>query len=224
MVTRRDILASGGVGVVTLVAGCVQNRTSSTGDTPTDGATTETARTESSTQTDTESDTPTETVSAHSDTPTETSTAPTNTETVQLEHSQLLQLGPILAQPDWARGDSKATADVIETKAQAQKRLYGTDIETFISQTDFDRSLILEVASVGPDQCHDQFALDRMTVSDGVLHCTARVVDTSQEGELCGQALTYPHAAIRATFASTVPQRVSITVTDGWGASTTFER
>jgi len=143
--------------------------------------------------------------------------------------SEVLQLGTGLEHPAWrADGDGGGHVELYASAAAARGRL-GLDAldpdrreaaESFIGATDFEAQRLLLVASVGPDTCYSRVEVTSLRVVDGTLAGAARAVDTREEGEGCGDAITYPAALVRVGFEGPPLDRARIRLTDGWGERT----
>jgi hypothetical protein len=137
--------------------------------------------------------------------------------------------GTSLGRPRWYGDDETAGhVQLFATEAAARGVLdldeVGDDrrdgVESFVADTDFATERLLYVVSVGPDTCHGSIEVGSLSVEGEQLVGRARAVDTSDENEGCGDAITYPSALVRATFEGTPRDRVRFTVTDGWDQQT----
>ena len=201
-IPRRDVLLAAGSGITASLAGCLGRLTSGRGpdDTTTDGGN----GPDDGNGTD--------------DGDGESDSAVTDYETVQYAASS--------GAPDWFEesGDDVGQVLVVDsddrlavlepTDAVAPDRR--EDVTDFLAATSFDDSILLYVASVGPDTCHDRVEVSDVAVTDGELTATASVVDTSGEDEACGEALTFPSTLVRVTFHGEPTTDAAVTVVDGW--------
>ena len=89
---------------------------------------------------------------------------------------------------------------------------------------DYGTERLFLIESVGPTGCHDTVEVDPadVTVADGRLCMHATVVDTSEPGTFCTQALVYPSTLVRVTFADEPVDSVAVALSDGWGTETTL--
>jgi len=127
-----------------------------------------------------------------------------------------------LSGPAWDRGSRRGFCTRIAAAEDANWLLDDASEETreFVSETDFERAVVVYVESVGPTTCHDELSFDDVAIEDGTLTASARVEDTSAANEACGQAITYPAAMVRAE-SDPRPESVRLRVTDGWGETGT---
>ncbi|WP_049983287.1 hypothetical protein [Halorubrum sp. BV1] len=127
-----------------------------------------------------------------------------------------------LSGPAWDRRSRRGFCTRIAAEADAGWLLADASEETreFISETDFERAVVVYVESVGPTTCHDELSFADVDVEDGVVSASVRVEDTSAANEGCGQAITYPAAMVRVE-SDPRPESVQLQVTDGWGETGT---
>ncbi|RQG89993.1 hypothetical protein EA462_08275 [Natrarchaeobius halalkaliphilus] len=140
------------------------------------------------------------------------------------------QLGPSLSRPLWAEraDDPPGFVTVIETERDEPWMVDDPDeidgLEEWYGETDFDESVIVFVGTVGPNTCYSEVDVDDVTISTVTLEgedsrpaitAAARPVDTSDEDEACGEAVTYPSAFVRVT-GDDLPSEALFTVTNGW--------
>jgi hypothetical protein len=147
---------------------------------------------------------------------------------------ETLQIGPTPGVPDWSgRGDDAGAAELFRRQERAVDRLESALLEgvapdrrdailAFARNTDFQDDVLVYVASEGPDTCYDEVSVRDLTLDGDVLTGTAEAVDTSESGQGCGDALTFPAVLVRAT-ADPRPARVRLTIHNGWGEETTVE-
>lgn len=138
---------------------------------------------------------------------------------------EVLQLGTGLERPAWrADGEGGGHAELYASAAAARGRL-GLEAlapdrreaaESFVGSTDFGAERLLFVASVGPDTCYSRVEVASLRVVDATLAGGARAVDTSEAGEGCGDAITYPAALVRVRFEGDPRDQARIRITDGW--------
>ena len=207
-VDRRTALRLAGLGLGTAVAGCV--------DTGGDG---------DGTATETPDGTPTGTPG---DSPTET---PGDDATVAGHASTRFALRSTV--PEWyERGDDGPVGHAIVVDAESRQddllELYDlpeerdAEVREFLADVDYETDRVVLVESVGPNGCHDEVAVgDDVRVEDGRLRTAAAVVDNSDAGADCTEALVYPSALLRVTFDGEPVDEVAADVTDGWDETET---
>jgi len=136
------------------------------------------------------------------------------------------QLGDSFTEPRWAStGQPTESAGVAarfenrdELRWLADSRETTPETATeFVDATDFGSAVILYLQSVGPNGCYREIAVDEVAVDDAIT-ATASVVDTSQEGTICTQAITYPSAFVRVT-GDNLPVSTRVTLTNGSGVT-----
>ena len=134
----------------------------------------------------------------------------------------VLQVETPLSGPAWDRRSRRGFCTRIAAESDANWLLDDASEETreFVSETDFERAVVVYVESVGPTTCHDELSFDDIDVEDGALTASVRVEDTSAANEGCGQAITYPAAMVRIE-SDPRPESVRLQVTDGWGETGT---
>lgn len=92
-----------------------------------------------------------------------------------------------------------------------------TAATAFVSDTDFETSVLVYVESVGPNTCYNELALDDVGVENGTIVGHATAIDASDDDvDVCAPSLTYPGSLIRVTT-DPLPDAARITITDGWG-------
>lgn len=206
---RRTALRLAGLGLGSAVAGCVD--TGGEGDgTPTE--------TPNGTTTGTPDDTPAET--------------PGDADVAVADHASM-QFALRNSAPGWYRdGDEEAVGHAIVVDSGSREddvlALYDlpdereTEVRAFLADVDYETDRVVVVESVGPNGCHDEVAVDEeVRVEDGRLRAAAAVVDDSDEGVACTDALVYPSALLRVTFDGGPVDEVAAEVTDGWDGTDT---
>lgn len=202
---RRTLLRTAGLGLAVGLAGCAADGGAGDGGTPTGGPT------ETATPTPTPSPTP------------DGGTALVGSETVQYSATSAL--------PGWydGRDGPPGQVVVIDAAERAEAALSPGDlppdrrgaVEELLEAVDYDRDLLLYVQSGGPDTCYSQVEVADLALVEEGLTGTARAVDTSEPGEGCGDALTFPAALVRATFDGAPPTTVALEIADGFGQTAT---
>jgi hypothetical protein len=147
-----------------------------------------------------------------------------------VEGTETVQTGTRLGRPDWHH-DDEAVGDVVVMDSQERARAVLAQLEvperhqdgvrTLLQETEFDSSLLVLVETVGPNTCYDEVSVSALAVEDGTLTGEASAVETSGDGEACGDAITYPSALVEVTFDGAVPTSASLSITDGWGDTET---
>jgi hypothetical protein len=147
---------------------------------------------------------------------------------------EIHQVGPTTAAPAWGGRENPAGAVELYSRLdRATERLESThlagvpsdrreDALTFARDTDFATAALVYVASEGPDTCFDEVAVGDLALDGETLTGRAEALDTSDPGDGCGDALTFPAALVRAT-ADPRPTRARLTVRNGWGDESTVE-
>lgn len=140
---------------------------------------------------------------------------------------EVLQFAARLAAPEWWQSDgdtpghvelfasARAARDALDFSAVDENRLDA--VESFVDDTDFFRSRLLFVESVGPNTCYSKLAVEDLTVDGDELVGTAAAVDPSEGTPACGQAITFPSALVRVTFPGRPLNRARITIESGLG-------
>ena len=137
------------------------------------------------------------------------------------------QLGDSFTEPQWAiAGQPTESAGVVARFERRDELRWLVDdresmpeeVTAFVDETDFSSATILYLQSVGPNGCYREIAVDEVAVDDNAITATASVVDTSEEGTICTQALTYPSAFVRVT-GDDLPAATRVTLTNGSGVT-----
>jgi hypothetical protein len=138
----------------------------------------------------------------------------------------VLQLGDSFSEPRWATATmpTDSVGVVVRFESRDELRWLVDDREStpeavvdFLDATDFDSAVILYLQSVGPNGCYE-LAVEDVTIDDDAITATASAVDTSEEGIICTQAITYPSAFARVT-GEDLPAATRVTLTNGWGTT-----
>ncbi|PSQ15322.1 hypothetical protein BRD00_14435 [Halobacteriales archaeon QS_8_69_26] len=108
---------------------------------------------------------------------------------------ELHQVGPTTAVEDWSGRDGATGAvELYRSRSRAEAGLddgilAGVPEErhgparTFVDETEFDRSVLLYVASEGPDTCHDEIAVRSLDVEARTVTGRVAARDTSEEAQ-----------------------------------------
>lgn len=133
------------------------------------------------------------------------------------------QVNRALTGPSWSDEDRPGYCTLLSTHADWDSLNDRADsaTQTFVADTDFDRSVLLYVESVGPNSGYDEIVFEDIEVTDGVLSGTATAVEASGEG-FYADVITYPAALLRVT-ADPLPSAARMTVTDGWDRTTVLD-
>jgi len=134
--------------------------------------------------------------------------------------------------PIWYRdGDDGPTghAVVVDSESRQRGALDGYDVpeereaelEEFLAGLDYETDRLVLLESVGPDTCHDRLDIADVRVADDTLRADASVVDTSEAGESCGDAITVPSSLLAVTFDGDPLGEVTVAFTDGWDETET---
>jgi hypothetical protein len=194
---RRDLLRIGTL-AATGLAGCLTDR-------PADG--------------------PDGTVTTTPTTPTTTSPA-----TGQVKRVEVVQLGADTGQPSWDEDDAAGHAGLYgsETLARAALEFDSVtedsrdDVDRLLSETEFDRSRLLLLGSVGPDTCYSEIDVGDLHTEGDRLEGAFAAHDPCGDCA-CGDAVTYPSALVRVTFDGGPVDEARLTATDGWGEEAALE-
>jgi hypothetical protein len=127
---------------------------------------------------------------------------------------------------DWDSETSTGRVVVIDSEARARAALPITTVpedhhqavSDFVSETDFEDSVLVFVESAGPNSCYGELAIEDVTLSESSLTGSATAVDGSED-RMCAEVLTFPSALLRATFDGSPHSTVTMTVTNGWDDS-----
>ena len=95
------------------------------------------------------------------------------------------------------------------------------ELDTFLDGLDYEDERVILIESTGPNLCHRTLDVEAVTVETGEITAEATVVDTSEEGEGCPQAVGYPAVLVRVTFDAETVDSTSVSLTDGWGETST---
>ena len=144
--------------------------------------------------------------------------------------------------PEWRVADPSATVDVERYDSAAEARdgldLGSIDggrrreVESLVEAADADGSVLLLVGATGPSACHDSIEVGDEEPGgvevggDGADEIgvvgRAAVADGSGDDQRCGGTVTFPSALVWAGFPDSAPERVAMTVADGWGEDETI--
>ncbi|RQG96262.1 hypothetical protein [Natrarchaeobius oligotrophus] len=151
--------------------------------------------------------------------------------------AETFQLGPTLSRPLWHEHEDGRTGflTVLESDRDAPWMIDDPDeidgLEEWYGETDFSESVLVYVQTVGPNTCYSEVDVRDVAVSadalggeesERAITATARPVDVSDEGEACGEAVTYPAAFVRVT-GDELPSAAAFEITDGWGETETVD-
>lgn len=133
------------------------------------------------------------------------------------------------AVPPWDDEETTGHAVVIDSEARASAVLRPGELDderrdeigAFLDDVDYDTERLLVIESVGPNTCYRDLDVSDVRVADGRLRADVVAVDTSEEGEACGDAITYPSVIVRVTFDGDPADEVELSITDGWGNEST---
>ena len=136
------------------------------------------------------------------------------------------QLGDSFTEPQWATARQPTESAGVVARFERRDELRWLvdrestpeEVTSFVDETDFSSATLLYLQSVGPTGCYRELAVDDVAVDDDAITATASAVDTSEEGALCTQAVTYPSAFVRVT-GDDLPPATRVTLTNGWGTT-----
>lgn len=153
----------------------------------------------------------------------------------RIAETATIQLATHTSTPRWHSRTEDATGHVVlidsETRTEAALNQYAREmaesrrqeLAAFMEEVRYARDRLLLVESVGPDGCHDRLEVEDVALEEGRLTADATVVETSQDEEACAEAITYPSVLVRVTFEDDPPGAAAVTITDGWGESSTVD-
>ena len=156
--------------------------------------------------------------------------APTDPDNAADDRSAMddvLQLGDSFSDPQWATGAMPTDAVGVVARFEHRGELHWLvddreetpeEVTEFVDATDFDSAIILYVQSVGPNGCYSEIAVEDVTIDEDAISVTASAVDTSEEGMVCTEAITYPSAFVRVT-GDDLPAATRVTLTNGSGVT-----
>lgn len=132
-----------------------------------------------------------------------------------------VQLGQNVTPGDWYEDGAVGAVTLAATDDRASEIVDALDLSPgrqapvaeFFRATDFDRSLVALVESVGPNTCYGTLEVDGLAVEEGRLVGSATATAT---GNACGEAITTVGAFVRATFDGPVPDTAAFSITNGW--------
>lgn len=145
---------------------------------------------------------------------------------------EIVQYSTALAAPDWREHNDRAGHLDVFASAAAAEVLLESDrladerrggVESFIAATDFEETVLLYIASVGPNTCYNRIEVRELERIDATLAGEMAAADTSEPGGGCGGAVTHPSALVRPEVTDRA-ERVEITIIDGWGGRETITR
>ncbi|SNZ17685.1 hypothetical protein SAMN06269185_3085 [Natronoarchaeum philippinense] len=140
----------------------------------------------------------------------------------------------------------KRVREAIDLAARTGDRHDGAT--SLVASTDFETSVLLLVETVGPNTCYRSVDVSEVQVrgplvltlddetsgnesastsdDEALIRADTAAVDTCEDdagdgGVGAGQALTFPAALVRVTVDGPVPDTAKVTVTDGWGQTST---
>lgn len=143
----------------------------------------------------------------------------------------IVQYSSDLAAPEWREHDERGYLSVLITENEVRDSLrfddlpedHREEIEQFVAETDFEETVLLYVGSVGPSTCHDALEVRDLDLEERTLVGEIGVIDVSGGDTGCGGAETHPSALIRPEF-DVRPERIELTIIDGWDERETIER
>lgn len=139
--------------------------------------------------------------------------------------SEVFQLGGLQSKPLWDRPDSDRPGYVTVMTEDDEPWMVDDPgavdgFDEWYAETNFEESVMLYIESVGLNTCYNKLDIEDISREGGRLTGTARAVDTSNDDEVCAEAITYPAAFVRVT-GEELPTAAAITITTGWGDTDT---
>lgn len=152
-------------------------------------------------------------------------------EAVDSDGYEIVQYSTALGLPEWREEGRAGSLDVFASEDDVRESLELEElsedrrdaVEAFVADTDFEKRLLLYVASAGPSTCYDRIEVHELGIEEATMTGEVAAIDTSGGNVDCGAAETYPSALIEPAFDDR-PERVELTVVDGWGEGETVER
>lgn len=140
-----------------------------------------------------------------------------------LKGAEAIPFGTANEPSGWDSETDDGRVVVIDSEARARAALpvskipegHRDTVGNFVSETDFERSVLVFVESAGPNSCYGELTVENVTLSNGTLQGSATAVDGS-DGGICAEVVTFPSALLRATFEGTPVTSATFSVTDGW--------
>lgn len=121
----------------------------------------------------------------------------------------------LTADDDVVLVSSSEEADEIFDFERIERDEIREERRAFVEETDFDRSILLFVASRGPQTSY-YLELEDITRADDELH----VEIVAEHDGFGGDAVSEPTALVRVEFDDERPDTVTVTVVDGWDEAT----
>lgn len=146
-----------------------------------------------------------------------------------------IQLATHTTTPRWHSRNQDSTGHVVlidsETRTEAALNQYAREmaesrrqeLAAFMENVRHRSDRLLLVESVGPDACYDRLEVGNVALEEGRLTADATVVDTSEADASCAQEVTYPSVLVQVTFDDGPPGAATVTITDGWGETSTVD-
>lgn len=145
----------------------------------------------------------------------------------EMVSTETIQLATRTDDQDWHEGGNQDVGRVIVIDSESRMRAvlpHGglsddrrEAVRDFLDRTDFETDVLLYVQSVGPNLCHDRIEFQEFDLEGCALVGIATVQDTSDDDEMCAQAVAYPSALVRVEFDGTPTTETALTLIDGWG-------
>ena len=134
----------------------------------------------------------------------------------------VFQLGPSGAEPLWATVEgATGFVTLLEDEYDQPWMVEDPDeiegLRSWLEETDFERSVIVYVATAAPNTCYTEVGVSHVGIENGEVVGRAEAIDTSDDGG-CGAAETHPSAFVRVS-SDGIPDVATFTVVDGWGES-----
>lgn len=121
--------------------------------------------------------------------------------------------------------DAESAMEAVETRPYGEEG--AADLETLVGETDFERAVIVDVAGLSPDLCHDltvtAIGLEQAQRTDEDderrIAVDAAVVSYDVDVDACAQQVITVGAFIRVVFTDERVTRASLSYTDSQGDS-----
>ncbi len=144
---------------------------------------------------------------------------PFEMEETTVKETAVLQLGGTGSQPRWYEFETDQTGvvyqlDDLPAEHDADVIPDDEEVEEFLAEHEREDTLLLLVGSVGPRTNYNQLSFENISLEDEVVTGDVRV---KAEGDVGGDAITYPWALLAVKFEGAVPGEAAFEITDGWG-------
>ena len=147
-----------------------------------------------------------------------------------VEHD-IMKFAATFGVPDWADPDDSASGHlaVFTSVTPTMESLNFNEIDDdrkstvkgFIEGTDFETEFLLYVASEGPNSNYRDVEITQLVAEDGVIVGSAKIRSAEETG--ADEAPMYSSVLVRVTADDGWPERVEMTIVDGWDRERSVE-